>query len=228
MNQLYPAILTDSVETFQDQLSLVAKDGRLPVVQVDVIDGVFSEQLTLQLPDLADFQFGKILIDLHLMTQEPIEVVQDLLEADQPLPVRRVIGQIERMHSQADFIAELKNAGMQVALSLDIFTPLEAVDDMSWEQLDGLQLMGNEAGTQGKELHPHFWSKLEQLTSFCQRRGLRLEKMVDIGVNLTTVDKLVQAGAQGLSAGSALWKATDFSQTVGEFLSRLGYNDATP
>lgn len=216
---LYPALLTDDPEVFAHQLGLVLKDGRLKTIQVDVIDGEFIDNTTLFPSELTEFDFGNLNLDLHLLTEEPQDVVQEVLDLGGQLPVRSIIAQIEHMTSQQFYVDEVKGAGYRVGMSVDFFTPLTAIEPDIWRQLDLVQIMGNEAGFQGAPLHPLAVEKIAQARAFCQSRQLDPEIVVDVGVKTDNFKSLIKAGASSVCAGSALWSAPDFTQVVSEFLS---------
>lgn len=221
---LYPAFLTDSREEFQRELDLVRSDGRLHVIQVDVIDGEFVDNLTLPAGDLAEFDFGGVRIDLHLLTQEPLDAVHEMMDLSTALPVRSIIAQVEHLSHQEDFVQEVRRLGMRAGLSLDFFTPHTAIPHEIWPHLDVIQVMGNEAGFQGKQLHPAAVEKIEHVKAYCQALRVQPELVVDVGVKLENIAALRAAGVDSVSVGSDLWQASDFSQRVSEFLAAIGYN----
>ena len=100
--KIIPAILTGSASTAERQLSEVATDGRLELVQLDVIDGWFADNLTLTPVDYSQISFASLEAEFHLMTEEPLDYVFELLEYQHQIPVRSVIGQVERMSHQTD------------------------------------------------------------------------------------------------------------------------------
>ena len=66
--QIHPAILTDSLATFAQQLDLVKQVPTIKVIQVDIVDAVFTDNITINPTDLVDFDFDDLAIDFHLMT----------------------------------------------------------------------------------------------------------------------------------------------------------------
>ena len=98
--KLHPSLLTDSVDQYQQQLELILSSQLIEVAQVDVIDGHFADNITLTPADLVNFDYGQLQLDFHLMTEEPMDYVYELIEHQDLLPVRAVIAQVERMSSQ--------------------------------------------------------------------------------------------------------------------------------
>lgn len=213
---IYPSILTDSVETLQQQLDLLAPFKELIAgVQVDIIDGEFTDNLTVSPIDLIAVDWHDFFVAFHLMVNEPDEYLYECRQIDN---LRGVIAQIERMNSQQEFIEELHKHDLKAGLSLNRFTPVNAIDRESWEKLDMIQVMGNEAGIQGQEFAGEpVLKKIREIDQLRRDESLdNLELIVDIGVNEKTVAQLVKAGADAGAPGSALWKSTDLAKTLHE------------
>lgn len=215
---IYPALLSDSRIKLQQQLDVVQDLEEVAVVQLDVIDGKFAENLTVTPADLPDLEWGRLELDLHLMTEEPLDYVFELIDSKEQLPVRAVIGQIERMSSQAYFLEEIEKHGWLPGVSVDLFTPLDSIDTDSLRFVKVIQLMGIEAGFQGQEFNSLVLEKIQQIAVPCQTLGIEL--IVDGGVNENSIESIVKAGATGVAVGSALWKSSNISETIKE-LQRL-------
>lgn len=217
--QLYPAILTSSLETAQEQLSKVAQYPVIETVQIDIIDGLFADELTLQPLDLTELDFGDLMIDIHLMTEEPMDYVLELIGLAEQLPIRTIIGQIERMSYQSDFIEEIKRVNWKAGLSLDLFTPVTSIEEQQWSNVDLVQIMGNEAGRQGSPLHPHALEKIPEALRKLSHSSSdqKPELVVDVGVRSENIAQLKKLGLTGVSVGSALWTAEDLSETIAIF-----------
>lgn len=205
---IYPAILTESVRTVEEQLSLLNDVAdQLPAIQIDIIDGEFTDNLTVSPIDLIGIHFGQVPVDFHLMVNDPDNYVYECKQIDN---VRSVIAQIERMHSQAEFITECKEFNIRPGFSLDLYTPVESIEKDSWYELAVIQLMGIEAGQQGREFRPEVMKKLKEIVEKKKELGLnQLEIIVDGGVNFETIEAISRAGAQSVAVGSVLWKSDD-------------------
>lgn len=215
--QFFPAILSDSETVVQQQLDWAAHSNSVDVVQLDIIDGIMADNITVAPLDLSLLEFHDLKCDLHLMVEEPMDYVFEAEAVKQRLPVRTVIAQVERMSYQQSFLDEVRQQNWKTGLSLDLFTPLEALEPGVWEHLDVLQLMGNELGTQGQPLHAHLWEKVAEARAFITKYGYTTQLFVDIGVNLETAPKLWQAGVEGVAVGSAIWNSSEPMQTMQEF-----------
>ena len=219
--RLYPSILTESVREAQTELLEISEIPGIDIFQIDVLDGQFADNLTVTPADLAELNFDKEKIDLHLMVEEPLDYVYETIDYKHALPVRAIIAQVERMSHQRPFIDEVRKHEWQVGLSLDLYTPLDAIDDASWEDINIVQLMGIEAGFQGQEFHQSVLFKIQELRDFLKKHKLSPEVVIDGGVKFDNIQPLLDAGADSVAVGSGLWKSQSSREAAVKFLSLL-------
>lgn len=220
--KLYPSLLTSSLAEFEKQLAVARANDELEVVQIDVIDGYFADNLTLTPLDLTQQDFGELKIDFHLMTEEPLDFVNELIAVKKYLPVRAVIAQLERMSSQAEYLKQVKSHDWLAGLSLDLFTPLDSIDLKAWPELDIVQLMTIEAGFQGQKFQDRALDKIEPLR---QRARQILEIILDGGVKKKEVKLAQELGVDGVAVGSGLWQVQDPVAAMTEYLAVMKETD---
>jgi ribulose-phosphate 3-epimerase len=218
---IYPAILTDSHDLVQKQLDLCQDNKLIDVVQIDIVDGYFAENLTINPGDLVDKNFGELQLDFHLLTQEPIDFVREIVDFKDDLPVRSVVAQIEQMSNQTLFVDEVRRYGWKVGFSLNLYTPINEIEPDLWDRLEIIQLMAIEAGFQGNEFNPIIFQKIEELHNFLSKRDLHLEIIVDGGVDTANIAKLQKFGVTSVGVGSALFTAENFLQKYQELQAQL-------
>ncbi|MFZ5438151.1 MAG: hypothetical protein ACOZAK_03820 [Patescibacteria group bacterium] len=212
---IYPSILTDSIEEVQKQVDLAKDCPDVEVLQLDIIDGFFADNLTVTPQSLLEVDFGDLQLDLHLMVEEPMDMMAEIEAAMEHLPIRAIIAQIEKMTYQHDFVEDVKKMGFKVGLSLDIFTPVDSLDEGILNKLDFIQFMGIEAGFQGQKLNSTIFTKLTDFFSqptVTNRDGLSLEVIFDGGVTEANIDQFIDLGISSFAIGSTLWQADDFCQ----------------
>ncbi|MBD3250378.1 MAG: hypothetical protein GF381_02310 [Candidatus Pacebacteria bacterium] len=219
---LYPAILTDDVRQAQHQLEILKQVEEIETVHVDVIDGHFVDNMTVTPLDLVGLDFGHLTLSFHLMVQEPLDFVYELIECGSDLPVKTVIGQIEQMSYQDQFIAEVQKYNWQAGLCLNLHTPLESIEPESWDQVDSLLLLGVQAGYQGQKFNQKVFAKIEAFTQEYQRKSDPIELIVDGGVKLDHLDQLSEAGVDSAAVGSGIWKNKNPQGQLLKFLDQLG------
>ncbi len=218
---IYPAILSSNLALVQQQLNLVKQLPQINIVQIDLTDGIFVDNLTILPEQLADLDFGRLQIDLHLMAEEPMDTVVFLSEIQKNLPIRAIIAQIEHMSYQADFCEEVTKAGWQIGLSLDLYTPFSAIETEILNRINIIQCMGIEAGWQGKKFNRQVLDKINEIKRLwlIKKNGqTSRELLVDGGVKLNNAQQIIKAGATGLAIGSELWQAKDIKKVVEKLL----------
>src|SRR3989344_5648795 len=202
-SKIIPTVFVQDLVALEERLELY--EAITDKVQLDAADSEFTTQPTLAIERLVE-QPTTLDREIHLMVNEPAEWVE--LSAENA--IEAVIGQIEMMGNQGEFIATAKNLGLKVGLAVDLETSL---NDLDWEvakAADQLLVMTIRAGKEGQKLNHRGLDKIKSL----RQKGYQGIIGVDGGVNEKTVKACVTAGANSLAVGSALWKAED---AVGEF-----------
>lgn len=216
---LYPSILTDSLELAQQQINIVKKIEEIKTIQVDIVDGNFADNLTITPLDFIDLQLPENLnFDFHLMTDEPMDHFVEIDQIKDRVKVRSTIAQVEKMSYQKEFVEAVKNKGILAGLSLDLFTPIEAIEQDCWDMLDIVQVMAIEAGFQGHEFHPRVVKKIKALSAIIRTRKQNIELIADGGVKLNNFHDIVKAGANSVTVGSQIWESDDPPSVISKFL----------
>lgn len=217
-----PSILSDNPAEIKDQLNKVAGIEDLSRLQIDVIDGIFADNVTITPADFSQFDLEEFEIDVHLMTEEPIDFVHELIDHRHSLIVNAVIAQVEHMSSQSHFLEEVKTQGWQPGLSLDAYSTIDAIDEESWEKLEIIQIMGVKAGYQGQELIIPTLDLLRQIKKYVSQNDLHPEIIFDGGVKLDNLALITEAGAMAVTIGSGFWKSSDVHEQLSKYQQQLG------
>ncbi len=213
--QLIPTILQSDLDEVRRQVQLAQQMPDVSLIQIDIMDGQLTEERTISLADLTELEFGDLRLDIHLMTEEPMDFVWELIELKNYLPIQSVTAQIERMSHQADFIEEVVKHEWQAGLSLELPTPFEEIDQTSWRDIATVQLMAITPGGQGRPLNPLVYDRLDELAEILKKLPPTPSNekppmvWVDGGVRLDNLLKLKSHGVDGVTVGSHLWKAAD-------------------
>lgn len=217
MIKVYPAILTDSIAEVQTQLDQVKNNSRVEVVHIDIIDGYFTDNLTITPMDLVEVDLGRLKLDFHLMTEEPLSFAEEIVNYREFLAPKTVIGQVEKMTSQNDFVDLLLERELRAGLSLNLYTPHEEILESVFKKLSVLQLMAIEAGEQGKQFNQNIFAKLEEVQARAKKSNPDLEIIMDGGVKLENINEIKKRHISGVVVGSVLWQ----SENIGKTLERL-------
>ncbi|MBI4059155.1 hypothetical protein HY404_02860 [Candidatus Microgenomates bacterium] len=207
--EIIPAILTNDKQELEEKMARLA--GLVKRVQIDIIDGVFSDNKTV-LPDALGSIETELLIDFQLMTKEPIDWIEHCVRG----MAERIFGQIEMMSSQEEFVGKVQEVGAKVGLALDLDTPIERLDTVILTNIDAVLLMSVKAGFGGQNFDPHIISKIKALDEIRVRDNTPFVICVDGGINEANIKEVRQAGADEVAIGRRL-----FAGDVEENLKRL-------
>lgn len=201
MIKIIPSILTKNP---QEAKELLAKcEGVVGRVSIDIIDGKFADNKTID-PLVVAGMDTLLKLDFQLMVIEPINWIEKCVRAG----ADRVIGHVERMNDQIEFVGKLQEIGTGVGLGLDLKTPIEKIDKSIVNDLDVVLLMSVPAGFGGQEFKGQVIEKIKQLKQTREKIKSKFKIHVDGGVNIDNIGKIVDAGAGEVSAGRILFKGS--------------------
>lgn len=208
---IIPALLEDTSAQVNEQLEQLRQLSPLPqVVEIDIIDGEFAPNLTLDTDQLSEVDGQPFHLDIHLMVVEPTDFVYQLKQAtERGNKIRTVIAQVERLHSLREFVEEVQANEFQSGFALDLYTPVEAIDADLLSEVQVISVLGGKAGEQGQEFKPVVLEKVRELAELKKEGGYEFEIRVDVGMNAQTIPLAKKAGANSFAVGSALKHATE-------------------
>jgi ribulose-phosphate 3-epimerase len=205
---IIPAILEDSPEMVAEQLDRLRQLQPPPeIVEIDIIDGDFAPNLTIDTEQLSELETQPFQLDVHLMTLDPTDLVYQIRQGmERGQVIRTVIAQVERLHSFQEFVEEVQANHFQVGFALDLYTPVEAIEQQWWPEIQLVSVLGGMAGQQGQEFQAQTLEKVKELAQLKQEQGLTFEIRVDIGMDIDTIPQAKTAGANSFAVGSRLKK----------------------
>lgn len=200
---IVPTILTADINEAKEKIALLR--NKVSRVQIDIVQRWFSRPPTISPADLMGFVEPEddLLLDWHLMTAEPVSY----LDKDLPEPTGLVIGQVELMASQVEFVRRAKEEGYQAGLALDLKTPVEKLKLQALDLCDQVLVLAVEAGKGGQKFSSSALSKIRALFSWRKKEGWDFQIAVDGGLNRETIIPCLEAGAEVFCVGNAVWKA---------------------
>lgn len=206
MIKVAPSILSaDFVNLERDIRKL--KECGADYVHVDVMDGLFVPNISIGIPVVSAIRkITDLPLDVHLMIQQPIRYVEQFCDAG---------ADILTIHAEADTVENnqkalrvIREKGVRAAVSIKPGTPISALEPYM-ELMDMILVMTVEPGFGGQKFMEDMMEKVRALRKLMDVRMSGVELEVDGGVNLDTGKICVDAGANVLVAGSALFKAPD-------------------
>ena len=211
MNSLAPSILSADFLKLGEQLELVEKNG-VSILHIDVMDGMFVPSISLGFPVIESIRrSSKMIFDVHLMIKEPERYLErfaaggaDIItvHAEACLHLHRTIQQIRRL-------------GKKCGVALNPATPLSALDYVL-EDLDMVLLMTVNPGFGGQSFIPAMYEKIHGLRELIAKKNLKIDIEVDGGIKAANTKQVIEAGANILVAGSAVFEG-DIEGNIREF-----------
>lgn len=218
MLEIIPAILTSDPKELEEKIGQA--EGLVQRVQIDIIDGFFADNKTVSLETVSGVIRNletNISFDIHLMTKDPI----DWTERAAGAMADRIIGQIEMMSNQAEFVGKVTETGEKVGLALDLPTPVSALDQAVLNSLDVVLVMSVKAGFGGQEFDESAVEKIKQLDEIRARDDTPFRICVDGGINEGNITMVRRAGADEVVIGHSLF-TNDIAKRF-EDLKRAAY-----
>jgi ribulose-phosphate 3-epimerase len=198
--ELAPSILSADFAHLADHVR-AATQGGATVIHVDVMDGHFVPNITLGPPVVRSLRKATDLpLDCHLMIENPDEYIPAFAEAGASW-ISVHYEACRHLHRTLQLIASY---GMRPAVVLNPATRVELIRDIL-PMVHHVLIMSVNPGFGGQEFIPFSLDKVRRLTQLRQEMGLAFKIEVDGGVAHDTVAQVVQAGAELLVAGNAVF-----------------------
>lgn len=199
MVEIIPAILTMDAAEAEEMLGKA--EGVVERVQIDILDGQFAKNRTIDPSALEDI-FTSLNLDFHLMTKEPIDWVEKSVRA----MADRIFGQIEMMESQVEFVGKAQEVGVSVGLAIDLDTQVDGLDSAILTSLDAVLVMSVPAGFGGQKFDKSALEKIKRLDEIRARDKTPFKICVDGGITEKNIAKVRRAGADEVSIGRRIFK----------------------
>jgi ribulose-phosphate 3-epimerase len=209
--KIAPSILAADFTRLGEEILSVRDADNL---HFDVMDGVFVPNISVGIPGLESVRkFTGMTLDVHLMITQPLRYVEMFIDAGADIVV--IHAEADTAENTAEALRRIKSRGKKAGLSIKPATPAESLNPYI-ELLDRILVMTVEPGFGGQSFMADQLGKVSALREIINRRGLVCDLEVDGGVNTKTAKLCVDAGADVLVAGSAVFGAEDRAGRIRE------------
>src|ERR1700730_18600985 len=213
MVELVPSILSADFTRLGDQVREVEQGGAQRI-QIDVLDGHFVPNITMgPLVIEAVRRCTSLPLEAHLMITNPQEYIETFARAGADVIIvhQEVCPHLHRV------IQQIKATGKKAGVALNPSTPVFLLQDI-FSLLDHVLIMTVNPGFGGQDFIPETLPKISAMRQIVTQRNLSCDIEVDGGIHEGTVAQVVQAGANLLVAGSAVYNK---KESIAQALNRL-------
>ncbi|MCO5546907.1 hypothetical protein L7F22_000345 [Adiantum nelumboides] len=206
-----PSILSANFAKLGEQVKAVGEAG-CDWIHVDVMDGRFVPNITIG-PLVVDAlrPVTDLPLDVHLMIVEPEQRVPDFVKAGADI-VSVHCEQSSTIHLHRS-LSQIKSLGAKAGVVLNPGTPLTAIEYIL-DIVDLVLIMSVNPGFGGQSFIESQVKKISDLRRMCAERGVNPWIEVDGGVTPSNAYKVIEAGANALVAGSAVFGAKSYADAI--------------
>jgi len=204
-----PSLLAADFANLQRDVELVNQSDA-DWFHLDVMDGVFVPNISFGIPVVKAIEkHAKKPLDVHLMITKP----DDYIEAFSTVGTHNYTVHFEACTHLHRTIQAIKAAGMQAGVAINPHTSVNLLEDII-KEVDLVCIMSVNPGFGGQKFIPATYSKVKQLKQLILDKGASARIEVDGGVDTGNARQLVEAGADVLVAGSAVFASENPSDTI--------------
>lgn len=199
-HKIAPSLLSADFLNLKRDIEMV-NNSEADWFHCDVMDGSFVPNISFGFPIIKQIsKIAKKPLDVHLMIVNPDKYISQVKDAG---------AYMMNLHYEACVhlhrtVAAIHNAGMKAGVTLNPHTPVSLLEDIL-QDVDMVLLMSVNPGFGGQKFIEHSLSKVSKLKEMILKRNLNTLIEVDGGINLETGKQLIDAGADVLVAGNAVF-----------------------
>ena len=206
-----PSVLAADFSKLGDELKKVEKAGA-EYIHLDVMDGQFVPNISFGAPVISAVRkCSAAVFDVHLMIVDPQRYIDDFINAGADL----ITIHYESCDDPASVLKYIRSKGIRAAVSIKPATDVSVVYPIL-DLVDMVLIMTVEPGFGGQKLIPHTVEKVRALRAYMNENGYTTDIQVDGGITPENLPTVIEAGANVIVAGSAIFKAEDPAAVIAE------------
>ncbi|MBE6444958.1 MAG: ribulose-phosphate 3-epimerase [Alphaproteobacteria bacterium] len=207
MVKIAPSLLSSDFSNLASEIKKLEKAGA-DLLHFDVMDGCFVPNLTFGAQFIKSVRNTTSLpFDVHLMINDPDNKIDWFSTAGSDI----ITVHAEACNNLRETLQKIRYLGCKSAVSLKPQTPLSAIENL-YNDIDMVLIMSVEPGFGGQKFMDDQLNKVSQLKQIIGSKNIEIE--IDGGINLQTAPMAVQAGADILVAGTAIFKDGKYQENI--------------
>ena len=209
MIKLAPSILSADFARLLEDVKKVEKAG-CEYLHIDVMDGHFVQNITLGPAIVKSLRRDvNMVFDTHLMIENPDDYIKDFVDAGSDL----IVVHAEACRHLHRTIQNIKSYNVKVGVALNPATSIESIKHII-EDVDMVLIMTVNPGFGGQSFIESMLEKIKELKQLIDDKNLNVDIQVDGGIKPDNIHKVVEAGANIIVAGSAIFNSENIEETV--------------
>lgn len=216
MNYLAPSILSADFCELGRQIEEIGNAGA-QYVHIDVMDGVFVPSISFGMPIVSCVRpRTDMFLDVHMMVTKPERYVEEFVKCG----ADSVTIHVEACDCVEDTLKKIRSLGVKAGLALNPGTPVSEILPYI-EMVDMILVMTVNPGFGGQAYIPECTDKIREVRAVIKERKLDVQLEIDGGVKLDNLQMNLDAGADVIVAGSAVFKG-NIAENTKAFLDIMG------